>query len=590
MSLMKTKKPNNPFEYDAAVNFATDELIEYFVEDHNYSRFIQSGRNIFIVGERGCGKSMTLLYNSFQKQKRKSEKENSDFDFSKIGVYIPCTNTLFFKNEYELIENNFKVAVLSEHFFVLAIAFELARVISSIENLCSQNVETQIRKDIGYILNINLLENVSLFVALEKYIQKLNAETQEQIINSEESFSNKCVSFYSLIIPLINIIKSIDKFKNTHFLFLIDDAHDLNLYQIRALNSWIAYRDHSDFSFKVAVAKIKTHTYITANGNSILEGHDFLKIDMEKPYQNKFSDFGMWAKDIVKRRLEKFGLDDVDVEDFFPLNPKVEADLKDCEQKIKEIANEKFKNASNKSKKISDFVYKYSRAEYFKTRPAQANLPQYSGWETIVHLSTGVIRNLLYPCYWMFDKELSILLDDNEKKKEKIKVKQIRPAFQDEVIKEKSQELWDKIDNDLFNNIDNCSTKQSIHIKNLFENIMLLFKERLMSDVSEPRAITFTISARHEITDQQNKELDELLRISKEAQILYDRVSSAKEAGQREVYYVPNRLLMPTRGLDVVGQHARVSIKANKLYLAAINNKKIISKEEPQNTLFDYEN
>ena len=78
---MNRKRPTNPFEYEAAVNFGDNELIEYFVEDHNYSRFIQSNRNIFLVGERGCGKSMTLLYNSFQKQIKKAEKENFQFEF-----------------------------------------------------------------------------------------------------------------------------------------------------------------------------------------------------------------------------------------------------------------------------------------------------------------------------------------------------------------------------------------------------------------------------------------------------------------------------------------------------------------------------
>lgn len=221
---MKSKKPTNPFEYDAAINFATDELIEYFVEDHNYSRFIQSGRNIFIVGERGCGKSMTLLYNSYQKQFRKARKEEMEFDYSKMGVYVPCTNALFFKKEYELINNPFKVSVLSEHFFVLAIAFELSCVLATVENICSKEKEEEIRTDLNYILNIKLPEELPIFKGLAKYFQKLNSETQNQINNSEDSFSDRCVSFYSLIIPLIKIIKGVEKFENTHFLLLIDDA------------------------------------------------------------------------------------------------------------------------------------------------------------------------------------------------------------------------------------------------------------------------------------------------------------------------------------------------------------------------------
>lgn len=587
---MKSKKPTNPFEYEAAVNFATDELIEYFVEDHNYSRFIQSGRNIFLVGERGCGKSMTLLYNSYQKQFYKAVKAKTQFDYSKVGVYVPCINVLFFKSEFELTNTKFKASVVSEHFFVLSIAYELSTVLASIENVCTAEEEAEVRNDLNYILNIKLENDQPVFKALARYFQKLNSETQNQINNSEDSFSDKCVSFYSLIIALMKIVKSLEKLANTHFLFLIDDAQDLNVHQVRALNSWIAYRDHSDFSFKVAVAKVKKHSFLTSGGSSIIEGHDFLSIDMEKPFQNKFSDFGQLAKDIVDRRLEKFNLETKEAEKFFPINPKVAEEIKYWEDVVQKEAEDLYKGQENFKKKVSDHKYKYARAAYFRNRPPKANLPQYSGWETIVHLSTGVIRNLLYPCYWMYDKEYSSKVDEVKGDKLKAAVKEIRYSFQDEVIKEKSRDLWNRIENDLFNNIDNCSTKQAKEIKNLFDQITLLFKERLMSkDSSEPRAITFSISAKSELTDEQLKELEEWLRISKEALILYDRKSSSKEFGEKETVYIPNRLLFPDRGLDVIGQHSRVSIKAREIFYAATTNKKINEKEVVQQTLFDYE-
>jgi hypothetical protein len=48
-------------------------------------------------------------------------------------------------------------------------------------------------------------------------------------------------------------------------------------------------------------------------------------------------------------------------------------------------------------------------------------------------------------------------------------------------------------------------------------------------------------------------------------------------------------MLLPIRGLDVVGQHARISIKALELYAAATKGKSINTKEISQQTLFDYE-
>lgn len=584
---MSTVNISNPFEYEAAVNYAADDLVDLFVEDHNYSRFIQSPRNIFLIGERGCGKSMTLLFNSYFKQERKAQKEGKAINLDTLGIYIPCNNPLFFKREYDLIDNPLKVSVISEHFLVLAIAFEISRVLSYIDNSATIEEAKTFAENLEYVLGIKLKEDQSVFKSLCLYFQKLSTDTQKLVNNNDDKILEDCVTFYSLIIPLIRQIKELDKFKRSHFLFLIDDAHDLNHHQTKTLNSWIAYRDHTDFSFKVAIAKVREHSYITANGSSILEEHDFLRIDMEKPYQSKLSDYGQWAKDIVLKRLAAFNISVDKVDDFFPINESVEKEIKACEEEVRREAEKIYSNSPNRTKQITDHVYKYARARYFQNRSPRANRPQYTGWETIVHLSTGVIRNLLYPCYWMYDKELSQLPSSNGKHQIP---KSIKPGTQNEVIQEKSQELWNKIDNDLFNSIDNCSTKQAEYIKNLFDNLMGLFRQRLLDkSVSEPRAITFTISGKKDFSSQKLAELQELLRISKEAQILYDRISSAKDDGLREVYYVPNRLLFPIRGLDVVGQHARVSIKASELYAAAFENKKINEQTVTQKSLFDYE-
>ena len=51
----------NPFEYEAENEPSTNAIIDYYIEDYNYSRFIRSKRNVFLVGERGCGKTMALV-------------------------------------------------------------------------------------------------------------------------------------------------------------------------------------------------------------------------------------------------------------------------------------------------------------------------------------------------------------------------------------------------------------------------------------------------------------------------------------------------------------------------------------------------
>lgn len=51
------------------------------------------------------------------------------------------------------------------------------------------------------------------------------------------------------------------------------------------------------------------------------------------------------------------------------------------------------------------------------------------------------------------------------------------------------------------------------------------------------------------------------------------RSGTAKTGGERENYYVLNRLLFPQYGLDVQGQHGRASLRAEDLLAAAKHDK-----------------
>ena len=85
---------NNPFEYEAANNLTDEMIVDYYIDDFNNSRFIQSKRNIFLVGERGSGKTMALLFNRWRTRKLLADKKGEKPSLSTIGVYIPCNTPL----------------------------------------------------------------------------------------------------------------------------------------------------------------------------------------------------------------------------------------------------------------------------------------------------------------------------------------------------------------------------------------------------------------------------------------------------------------------------------------------------------------
>jgi len=552
----------NPFEYEAANNLRPQDIIDYYIEDFNFSRFIQSTKNIFLIGERGSGKTMALLYNSIY-IKNLREKSNGEVSYEKIGIHIPCNTPLFMKKEYLLINSDFKKSIISEHYLVLSILYSIADSLVKVDEIveASKEVSDSLFDDLEYMWNICLERNSdNFFKAVKKYVNKESIETQ-RIINAfdSNSFYDNALSFSSSVLPFLQALRQIDLLKNSHFMLMLDDAHDMNEYQIRALNSWIAYRDHSLFSFKVATAKVDRPKGITSTGGSILEGHDYITVDMEQAFQNAGASFYNLSKKIVEKRLQSAGINTT-AEKFFPINPSLEKDFEYYRLQAKEIGIRKFGEDNKKS--VNDFVYKYFRAMYFKERKDKANNPPYSGFEMIVAISTGVVRNMLVPCYWMYDNVMNT---------EKVQISSIPPKVQTDILVEQSKKMWETLQYGLDKVVSNCTSHDAIHILNLFTNLSNLFSQRLKMDISEPRAIVFSISQIDGFTNEYT-EVIKLLRIAQKAQFLYTRIGNAKEKGKQEIYYVPNRMLFPSVGLDPQGQHSRTSLKTIDLYNAAFHN------------------
>jgi hypothetical protein len=540
----------NPFQFEAATSLPHDQLIEYFIEDNNFSRFVRSNRNIFLVGERGSGKTMNLLYHSIELQKKIAINQNENIDLSYMGIYIPCSTPLYQKKEYQLFNDDYKSVVISENLFVLDIAYYIIKSIDMVKEFIYNDDINTIINEITYVLDIDISNKNDIFNSLMQFLKKESILYQKKIMADFNIKTTISWSFYSLIIPLLGILRKYNSLKNTHFMLMIDDIQYLNKYQKKLLNSLISYRDNSLFSFKVATSKMNLDDMTTSTGGTLLEGHDYLEIDMVQPFQNREAAFSFFAKEVIERRLKKISDRNITAESFFPQHQQFEKDIKEANEKVKQEIILKHPDWSDK--KISDFVYKCGRAQYFRDRAVRANLPPYSGFEIIKHLSTGVIRNLLDPCYWMYDRVISNL--NNEEP-----IEFIPPNIQAEVIHTRSEKLWKFLNDGLECKVQDCTEKQSNAIKNLFEKLYLLFRYRLLHHKSEPRAIVFTISG---INLESKNTIMPLLEIAQKANLLYERMSRAKDDGFLEPYYTPNRMLWPSVGLDPQGQHARVSLKA----------------------------
>ena len=361
-------------------------------------------------------------------------------------------------------------------------------------------------------------------------------------------------------------MKQVSIFQKAHISLLIDDAHDLNPIQQKLLNSWLSYRDHSIFSFKVAIAGYKHYSLQTNSGGTILEGHDFVTINFDQPFQNEVSPFGKFASDVIEKRLIAVGIN-ATPEAFFPASESFEKELEICRQQARQDAIAK---GYTDSKAINDYVYKQARAIYFRERSSKAGRPTYAGFETLLHLSNGVIRNLLEPCYRMYDAMIS----NGENLPN-----EIPSGTQSTIILDRSTALWEFVKDKLPLQIEGCSSSDAVKIKNLLVALAELFRERLKTHASEPRVLTFSISKQ---TDETRAILDPIFKLMEKAQLLFIRKGRAKDGGGKEDYHSPNRYLWPEYGLDVHGQHGRASIKAEELVAAALEGKSLIKDSSSQ--------
>jgi hypothetical protein len=569
----------NPFEYDAAPNLDPKLLIEWFIEDYNHSRFLQSTRNVLINGQRGSGKSMALIFNSVHYQNIRAQKSGENFPGIGIGIYVPCNTPLTHKQEYKLLPE-VEQAILSEHFFVYGIGVAIAKGLAAIEHKFASEDINILREEFSYILSRPITPNQSPFLFLRNTFRELLMKDQQILgVGSTVNLSFETTTFYTLILPILAALKETALLRSVHISLLIDDAHDLNSHQRAVLNSWLGYRDHSVFSFKVAIAGIRHYDFKTAFGGSILEGHDYVSVDLDQPFQNDESDFGKFAREVVEKRLKEVGIEKT-ADDFFPEGDDFASQI----EKYTLIAEqEAIHKGLTEQKAITDYKFKYGRALYFRSRDAKANRPQYAGFSTLAHLSTGVIRNLLEPCYWMYEKLLS------SSGTHSAPPQSVPAHIQSSTILDRSDEYWGFIRTSLSHKITGCSETDAGKIANLFTALCAHFAERLKKHESEPRVISFSISA---YGDELRRELEPLLHLAEKAQLIFVRSGPKKKGGGREDFYILNRMLLPAYGLDAHGQHGRASIQA-KYLLAATMGKAIPLKVgenlegESQGGLFD---
>lgn len=537
----------NPFTHGGAAKINKEELLDIFIDSGDSNIITEGENNIFIKGNRGSGKSMLMLHNSFL------IKEN----MHRIGIYVDCRNAFFSRIDQYFNKNDFQASIVSEHILVTGMALSLSTIVKEI--LFEEKDNQLLDEGLSYYFDsFHSTSERPCFDDFHSWLNKQIVELQTELMKAPEEFiKTKAYSYLSLIDVIISILKRTSILKDTHFMFLIDDAVFLNEHQQKTLNTWISYRDTSSVSFKVAITSIREYSFLTNQDSAILENHDYITLDLERKFFSENDEFHNFAKKIVEKRLKLSG-STLLADDFFPTSPQFEEELKQIKDNfIKgEYPEQKQQTVEFRKKKSS----KFTRAIYFRLRheKSKANLPElpYTGFKILTNISTGIVRNLLVPCFKMYEKELE--------KNGKVEV--ISTNIQYHTLKAESERMWNDIDK-LPTQIKDCTEDDAKRLKKILVNFGKYLKNKLLDPNStEKRILSFVIEDLEDCADSGKvQEIKKVLNIGISSSFLYTRIG-ANRSGGKTIFYTPNRILWVNLGLDPVGQNGRHSIPVDDFY------------------------
>lgn len=566
----------NPFDVESPEKLTFDQIKELYVPDDEIIGLICQRKHTFIWGNRGSGKSMLLrflepkcFYKSDEFLKKELNEQNSF-----LGIYYPIKEGMLNKTEFKLLDETL-ASLLSEHIFIIQIA---ERTISCIKE--QLNI-FDIKKEKAILFKENVLalydpltsfESIKTIKKYEDELDYLKEFFKKELIKVIKYIttsilpSNNCVysgalgGYYDFLIPFFREVKEMLSLKSTCIYLLIDDAGRMHRFQQKILNSWIANRDQNDLCIKVSAVNDEYLSFSTKDNWLISEPHDYSEITMDKAlYTSANTNYSEKILKIANKRLEKVNAGIKNIEELFPMDQLQQSMLKEIKKQLaeeweREKIGEKY-----------DYINRYSNPRLYQKISSAKQSPNYSGFSNIVHISSGIIRNFLEPCFKIFEQQFG-----NDFEPEKITP--IPASVQNKVIIQYSKEFLNRID-DIKKDVVSDETVCIDKLKRLVESMGRLFYIKLHdANDREARVFSFTISDEDKLDVETNKILSYGVKYGYFQKSTYP----TKSGGGTEPWYILNRRLCPAYKIDPTGFMGRVSLKSVIVKLACDDTKEFL--------------
>lgn len=568
---MNKKIPRiNPFQITSPEDMSAEDAVSLFVEVYtDFPKIIDPG-HVFLIGPRGSGKSMMFRYLMPDCQRLANNCSLNELPF--LGIYVPLKNINFALAELNRIERRHASEILNSHLLTTHFALLAMKMLKelTIENTNSNDA----KKTKAFFCDVfsPLLRNVSsdekllhepdelkvscYFDSMQSTCSKLYSEVlnyikrlsfQSEILPYEGALCDYLDFFY----PLLRELKQLSFLPRGPVYLLVDDAHNLSATQASVLNTWVSTRTSSHVSLKISTQP-GYETYHTSSGATIDTPHDFSEVNISTIYTGARKDkYRDRVSDIVNKRLNLAKIS-ATAESFFPGDNKQEQQIK----KIADAYKAKHNKGEGRGLRPSDDAVRYARPDYIKQLSGKhkaSHSYSYSGFEQLVHLSSGIIRHFIEPAHTMFSETLS--------KHPKQRLDKIPAGIQSAVARAEAERfLFDdleKLENDKSTS---APPKEKIRkISNLIHGLGGMFRQCLISDRSERRVFSIAFS------DTPSQEVLEILDLGVQLGYFHKSTIGRKDSksGGRTRLYILSRRLAPVWNLDPTGFSGYLFVTSN---------------------------
>ena len=540
----------NPFAVQTPEGLSAKDIVSLFVDVFADFQLVRNQGHTFLNGPRGSGKSMMFRYLEPDCQQLATKSPLRQLSF--FAVHVPIKNTRLNLTEIERLRGSHAEALIAEHYMVLVVLSrcidalrrsEVPEETSSLEALfefCSATFPTLL-KAIGYEVPLHTLPSdrslqsllawmeTSLSAALgqlARYLKKIAFPGADLV------YEGPLGNYVDLLCPFVESLRSLPFLPSGPVYLLIDDADNLSETQTKVLNEWVSTRSTGEVCLKVST-QLRYKTFRTMTGGTISTPHDYDEINISAVYTSKKSRYRERMHSIITKRMELYNISGTP-EAFFPTDSKQEEAIKALRRGYMDRGAEEVRGA-----RARDDATRYARPDYIKSlneRRGGLNQYSYSGFDQLIHISSGVIRHFLDSAAEMYAEE----------QVRNMAVIAISPAIQNQVVRGQADQLFfaefDKIVMD-----DAAATERFQRLNQMRKLVQALggiFFELLISDAAERRVFSIALS------DSDDHTVLDALDLGVQYGYFHKSSIGTKKFAGRTPLYILTRRLAPFFSLD----------------------------------------